>query len=462
MLIRFSVVVEGGIEVFSYESQNGSLTEQDPQLIAGFMMAIQSFSETIQNPIRQIQFANMMLYIRTYGDFGLQLLFEEQLDTKKVEHYFGTLSKLVYPLLENQKRGEYPNKEIFQEKLFPVLNQLLDNPLDGTELEDLATRKKPTKIAIVGLGQAGKTSLKNLFFEKWTKDMIQEIKPTIGVETKPKFLEFLKQQVLIMDFGGQQVFRQKYLIETKRWEDLSVLIFVIDIQDIGSFESASEYLSDIWNVVKKVNTKDPKLSIFLHKCDRNIRKGLNENIKRCMSYLTDFVSFASFHLTTIEDNSGFLAIIKTLYFSLPEVLVRRLLEDKFLLFFEEEVLPKYTYLAHEDNFNELFLKYRDEIRENAVKIGFGYGQSLQESWLTYLIGEWKPDYRLLSSKTLAVSREGQYFYITIPDWSDQDLPHDLTTTLLDGLLEGMTKTFYLDSPEITKTSGVFTTWKITL
>lgn len=462
MIIRLSVNVEGGIEVFSYETKEGTLTGQDPQLISGFMMALQSFSETIQNPIRQIQFANMMLYIRTYGDFGLQLLFEEQIDHELLESYFEALSKVIYPLLENQRRGECPSKEVFQEKLAPILDQFQHAPLDGTELKNLVTRKKPAKIAIVGLGKAGKTSLKNLFFEKWSKDMVNEIKPTIGVEIKPKFLDFLKQQVLIMDFGGQNVFRQRYLIETSRWENLSVLIFVIDIQDIDLFEEASNYLRDIWNVIKTVNKKDPKLSILLHKCDIKIRKDLNENIKKSMGYLKDFVSFASFHLTTIEDNSGFLAIIKTLYFSLPEVLLRRLLEDKLLIFFEKEILPKNLYLVKEASFNELFAKYRTLIRDNAVKIGFEFGQSLQESWLTYLIGEWKPDYRLLSSKTLAVSCEGQEFFITIPDWTDQDFPHDLTTLLLDGLLEGITKTFHLDPPEIVKKSGVFTTWRITL
>jgi len=462
MLIRFSVVVEGGIEVFSYEIQSGSLTEQDPQLISGFMMAIQSFSETIQNPIRQIQFANMMLYIRTYGDFGLQLLFEEQVDQKKLEYYFEALSKITYPLLETQRRGQYPNKEVFQEKLSPILDQIQHSPLDGTELRELVTRKKPSKIAIVGLGKAGKTSLKNMFFEKWSKEMVNEIKPTIGVEIKPKFLEFLKQQVLIMNFGGQDVFRQKYLIETARWENLSVLIFVVDIQDIDSFEEASDYLSDIWNVIKSVNEKDPKLSIFLHKCDINIRTSLNENIKKCMGYFKDFIPLTSFHLTTIEDNSGFLAIIKTLYFSLPEVLLRRLLEDKLLIYFEKEIIPKNQYLVKGDRFNELFSKHKDLIRDNAIKIGFEFSQSLQESWLAYLIGDWKPDYRLLSSKTLTVSREGQDIYITIPDWTDQDLPHELTTLLLDGLLEGITNTFHLDPPEIVKSNGVFTTWRITL
>ncbi len=463
MIIRFSIIAESGIEVFAFESTKINLTDHDPQLVAGFMNAIQSFSEAIDNPIRQIHFANMMLYVRTYGDFAIQLLFEEQLEDSKIEHYFETLSKASYPLLANQRTGSYPSKQEFQEQLSPVLVQLQQDPLAGTELADLTKAKVASKIAIVGLGKAGKTSLKNMFFNNWSKEMVNEIRPTIGVEISPKFLEFLEQNILIMDFGGQDVFRPKYLVEGRQWENTSIMIFVVDIQDEDSFKTATDYLADVWKLVLEVNEKKPKLSIFFHKCDVDKRKFLNENIKKAMHHFREFIDSAVFHLTTIEDNSGILALIKTLYFSLPEVLLRRLLEDKLLVQFEQETLPKYSPLVEDMNrFQDLFPKLKDKIREDAVISGFKYGQSLQKSWLKYIIGEWKPEYRLLSSKTLAVSQEGQYLYITIPDWAGQKWPVDLTTILLDGMLEGILATFHLEPPQIFKRNGIFTTWVITL
>ncbi|MFW9906241.1 MAG: hypothetical protein ACFFFH_18115, partial [Candidatus Thorarchaeota archaeon] len=174
MFIRFSVVAESGIEVFAYESKKMDLSDNDPQLIAGFMNAIQSFSEAIQNPIRQIQFANMMLYVRTYGDFGLQLLFEEYIESSRVEYYFDTLSKITFPLLVDQRQGKFPSKEKFLEQLSPVINQLQQDPLAETELTQYIKPKIPSKIAIVGLAKAGKTSLKNMFFNNWSREEINK------------------------------------------------------------------------------------------------------------------------------------------------------------------------------------------------------------------------------------------------------------------------------------------------
>lgn len=462
MFIRFSVIAESGIEVFACESKKMDLSENDPQLVAGFMNAIQSFSEAIQNPIRQIQFANMMLYVRTYGDFGLQLLFEEYIEGSKLEYHFDTLSKLVLPLLVDQRTGKFPSREEFLEQLSPVLDQLQQDPLAKTELAQLIKPKTPSKIAIVGLAKAGKSSLKNIFFNNWSREMVNNIRPTIGVEVSPKFLDFLDQNILLMDFGGQKTFISNYLLETRRWENTSILIFVVDIQAIDSFEEAKNYLADVWKLVLKVNDKKPKLSIYFHKCDIDKRSYLTENINKAMYHFKEFVNEAVFHLTTIEDNSGYIALIKTLYFSLPEVLLKRLFEDKFLVHFEQETLPKYSQLIQNRNqFNDLFPKLKKNIREDARITGFEYGQALQESWLKYIIGEWKPEHRLLSSKTLTVSQEGQFLYISIPDWSNQDWPNELTTVLLDGMLEGVLKTFHLDPPQIVK-EGILTTWKITL
>ena len=169
MLIRFSVITSAGIEIFSYENKNQQIKSSDPQLLAGFMTAIQSFSEHIDNPIQQIQFANMMLYIRTYGDFGLQLLFEEKLKKTDVEKYFEILSRECAKLLVDDSSGEIPKESLFKERLIPILSTFVEDPLKGTEFSLPTPPQTISKIAIVGLGKAGKTTLKKLFFENWSK-----------------------------------------------------------------------------------------------------------------------------------------------------------------------------------------------------------------------------------------------------------------------------------------------------
>ncbi len=462
MLIRFSIITHAGLEIFSFEPSNNQIRAADPQLLAGFMTAIQSFSEHIENPIQQIQFANMMLYVQTYGNFGLQLLFEERIEDEEIQRYFELMARECIPLLGDENAGNYPSEEIFKERLMPILSTLTEDPLSGTEFSQLSHSQTISKIAIVGLAGAGKTTLKNMFFENWSRDDIQNINPTIGLQIRSEFLSFLQERFVVLDFGGQAVYRDSYLDNIEIWRDLSILIFVVDIQDVKEFEKAKNYLSAIMQIAAIANEKPPKFAIFFHKCDIVQRETLSENIKKAMAYFKDFTSRSTFYLSTIDDNSGYIGLIKTIYFSLPVILLRRLLEDRFLSYFEDEILPKFTTLVKKKDFSELLGGLKSKIRESAVVSGLKYGLLMQEEWLKYLLGEWSPKSRLLSSKPLKLFKEGNFLYIEIPDYTDRDYPRELTITLIDGILDGIMKTFHLDPPEIVKDNGFFTTWSISI
>ncbi|MHA1451210.1 MAG: Rab family GTPase, partial [Candidatus Hodarchaeales archaeon] len=286
--------------------------------------------------------------------------------------------------------------------------------------------------------------------------------PTIGVEITRKFQQFIRQRFVIADFGGQVVYRKQHSKRKDLWKRLSAMIFVVDLQDQESFTAARDYLRDIWSVVKKVNKVQPKLSIFLHKYDMSRREELEVNIRECMESFRDFEKISSFHLTTIEDNSANIAMIKTLYFSLPRVMLRRMFEQEFLDYFEKEVLALFTDLSREKKYSTIFAESMQEIRKSAKLIGMNYGLSLQNTWMQYLAGEWIPKSRLMISKTVDIKEKGNDIILTIPDWTDHNIPRNLTTALIDGMLEGILSTFYLNPPEITEERGVFTTWKITL
>lgn len=462
MLIRFSIITHAGLEIFFFEPSGIQIRAVDPQLLAGFMTAIQSFSEHMENPIQQIQFANMMLYVRTYGNFGLQMLFEEKVGEEEIQRYFELLARECIPLLKDEDSGNYPTQEIFEERLMPILSTLNEDPLNGTEFSQLSQAQTISKIALVGLAGAGKTTLKNIFFEKWSRDDIQNINPTIGVQIRSEFLSFLQQRFVVLDFGGQDVYRDSYLNNPGIWKDLSILIFVVDIQNIEEFEKAKNYLNAILQIATIANEKPPKLAIFFHKCDIIQRETLSENIKKAMEFFKEFASKSTFYLSTIDDNSGYIGLIKTIYFSLPDILLRRLLEDRFLSYFEDEILPKFNTLVKKKDFAALLVDLKPKLRESAVVSGLKYGLLMQEEWLKYLLGEWSPKSRLLSSKSLKLSKEGNYLYIKIPDYTDLDYPRELTITLIDGILDGIMKTFHMDSPEIVKDDGFFTTWSISI
>ena len=72
MLILLQITTEGGTEAFSYKTEKYKQVMVDTQLLSGFMEALQLLSETIGSPLQQIQLANLMLYVSTYGNFSLR------------------------------------------------------------------------------------------------------------------------------------------------------------------------------------------------------------------------------------------------------------------------------------------------------------------------------------------------------------------------------------------------------
>ncbi|MFW9994096.1 MAG: ADP-ribosylation factor-like protein [Candidatus Odinarchaeota archaeon] len=462
MLVQLSVSTKSGVEVFSYSAEHTSGVIANNQMLSGFMNAMQVFSEKMGNPVQQIQFSNLMLYIRTYGDFIIRLLMKEKMSEEDIEHYFARLSKEIVPLLTDQMVMNLQLKQMLKEKLVPIIAPLIQDPLAGIKKEDFSRDGFLSKIALAGLAKAGKTSIKRMFFENWSREMIRDIKPTIGIETTRKFHEFLEHRFVIMDYGGQITYREQHLRQEGAWRDLSALVYVVDLQDVDSFDAAAEYLSNIWEVIMRISKNRPKLSIFLHKCDIIRRDSLENNIQQCLVSFKAFINTVSFHLTTIEDSSSNEALVKTLYFSLPKIMIKRLFEQEFLDYFEGKILPIFFNLTQEENFSRIIIERSHELRQGAVVMGMNFGLSLQESWMKYLMGEWVPKRRLLTSKTIEIKEEGQHIYITVPDWSDQDIPSILTKVLFDGMLEGVLKTFHLNPPEKTGERGIFTTWKITL
>ncbi|MFW9993197.1 MAG: ADP-ribosylation factor-like protein [Candidatus Odinarchaeota archaeon] len=459
MLVRFSIIKKGGIEIFDYEPRDSRIALDNQILIAGFMTALQMLSETLNNPIQQILFSNMVLHIRTYGDFTLQLLLDERIDDQEINGYFERLAEETLLTLDGGNDLVVPDRALLLQKIKPVLAPLTDERLTGT-IQDLTGRKVISKIALAGMAKAGKTSIKNLFFENWSRDMIDNIKGTIGLDIMNKFNEFLQQQLVIHDFGGQLAYREQHLSIGKRWENLTTLVFAVDIQDDSSFKAAGDYLRQIWQVVTKVNKRQPKLSVFLHKYDTNLRNALAGNVSKCLMEFRDFVDLATFYLTTIEDDSSNIAMIKTLYFSLPETLIRRLLEGEFIDHFEGVILPGYTTVTRNDNFLEEFNRLKPFIYKQTVFAGKNLGLFLQQKWLKSLMGEWDVKNRFLSAKSLEISQKAQSLLIKIPYWDSWNVPKELTTTLLDAMLEGIFTTFYLDAPRIVEEGESSVTWQV--
>ncbi len=467
MLIQFSIVNVGGNEIVHYEHDILKFSEKvlDMDLISNFLHAMQLFSENIGTSIKEIVFSNIYLYIQTYGDFTIRLMLDEKTDLD-IKSIFSESAKVMYDVLSLKKDYEVLTKEEVKKYFLPIYAPLLsyDTIEKETATIELPIQPPRPKIAIVGLEKAGKTSVKKAFFEKWSLDMIQKIRPTLGIETINKKIDYLGQKFMIMDYGGQPTFRKQYLSSAMKWKGISILIFMIDVQKEESFEDAAKYLEDVWKLALEANSKPPRLSIFFHKFDPGMYQQLAINVGRCMVHLTKFVNQATIYTTSIENDSCISALIKTIYFSSPDIVLRKLFDEIIISDFEEEILAKF--LSEPVDWSEETLEIEKKLNNTRImakQIGKNYGMKLQEIWFGYFSGEWKPKEQQLKWNILDIDKTKTEMFIRIRNWVDPETPNKkLILKIFDGLLEGIAVTLQMAPPKRIEEEGFFGVWKFNL
>ncbi|NVM28673.1 MAG: 50S ribosome-binding GTPase [Candidatus Helarchaeota archaeon] len=124
--------------------------------------------------------------------------------------------------------------------------------------------QKKEKIIIVGLDNAGKSTILLTLKRRTNLPFIAELEPTKGIVTEQ--FETPECVYHCWDFGGQASFRESYLKKPEVFAETDKLIYVIDIQDDARFEQSLNYLGEILDLMKQMGEKS-KFSIFLHKFD---------------------------------------------------------------------------------------------------------------------------------------------------------------------------------------------------
>lgn len=461
MLVRFSLVLVGGIEVISWTAPARTEEIVDSDLFSGFMEALQMFSEELGAPIRQLQLADLFLYIRTYGDYSIRLLVDTKLAQEYLERFFDDLARLtmrLLPEIDEDPKSE-GNLAHFTRHYLPVLAPLIEQVPSAVVDPRPIWAPAQDKIALVGLGQAGKTTIKRQFLERWPAETIKHTAPTLGIDVTNQSLDFLEEQIRIFDFGGQEGVRQQHLARRRAWEHVSTLIFVVDLQDADRLPEAASYFEQVWALVTEANEKPPHLAFFLHKYDPRLHDALAPSLARALFQFNAHAPTASFHLTSVLDTSSSVALIRTLYFSLPAAMIKKLLEEGFLYHFKNDLLPCYASLLHEST-APIPEAIREEARKGAIKWGRSYGLSLQKSWLEYILGTYQPRARKLGTLTTFLEHEGRRLRITIPKMTKKGQSPALFTLLLDGILTGIAQTFRLISPRIVEDTEEAVVWEI--
>lgn len=134
--------------------------------------------------------------------------------------------------------------------------------------QNIDSNKK--KILVLGLEKSGKTSIVLNFIGKINLSnylSLNEIKSPHIIELKEDDFKFT-----IWDFQGNEVNRNdflknfnKYIIDTKE------IFYVIDIQDLKSYELSLKFLQEIIEKLKKIKFR-AEFTFFLHKYDHNLFK----------------------------------------------------------------------------------------------------------------------------------------------------------------------------------------------
>ncbi|MHA1732715.1 MAG: ADP-ribosylation factor-like protein [Promethearchaeota archaeon] len=466
MVLRFSVVTLGGNEVAKFESDDyrENRLEMNDDLFSGFMEALQMLSEEMGKPVRQVQLSNLMLYVKTYGDFTVRLLVDEKHDDDTIERVFRDISRETLDLLSGYAKGEVVPGEVVRARYLPLLAPVLGSTRGATE-SDSALRHQVRetsqgRLAMVGLAGAGKTTIKRVFFGGLPPDEACLTRPTIGVEVTREVVEFLEGKFQVIDVGGQTQFVKANLEQSDAWRNLTTLVFVVDVQDPEKFEEAKMYLDEVWRVVERQNPRSrPTLSIFFHKHDVTKREQLAENLWTAFLAFEDVSGFASFHVTTIEDSSAVDALVKTLYFSTPDLVIKKLLEEGFLEHVQRDLMPHLARLLPSGLDGDLPSELASEVYQGGVTFGKTYGLSLQRSWLESLTGKYAPLPGKLGGRLLDVTRRGPTLLVKVPNFKDE-YPVDFTKTLFDGVLAGITKTFFLVNPKIVDEDDNAITWQV--
>ncbi len=126
--------------------------------------------------------------------------------------------------------------------------------------------EKITKISVVGLENAGKTSLVKTLFR--TYDIGESISPTKNVE-RTNF-SLWGSEGGIWDYGGQEMYRKSYLEKPMRYfSEIQFLFFVVDIQDTPRYSKALDYFEEVYRHASSL-TKNLSVVILFHKFDPEI------------------------------------------------------------------------------------------------------------------------------------------------------------------------------------------------
>ncbi|MFX1390358.1 MAG: ADP-ribosylation factor-like protein [Promethearchaeota archaeon] len=162
--------------------------------------------------------------------------------------------------------------------------------------------EEPIKIIIMGMENAGKTTLINILTQEndETPDKPPFMNPTKGIERNS--ITLFQKKTMIWDFGGQETYRNEYLTNAEKYFHwISFFYYVIDVQDYYRLIPSVMYFDGILRKIQKFSPQARVILLF-HKMDpgfdpneRNLKKKFLEKVEPLLQQ--EFTSYLMFDTT---------------------------------------------------------------------------------------------------------------------------------------------------------------------
>ena len=172
-------------------------------------------------------------------------------------------------------------------------------------LKQLKTQSS-RKIILLGLSQAGKTSIRDVVFGGTAPEETADYAATLNYERQVE--QVADEPITVMDLGGQEVFLKRFLSSMSSFifSNVAVLVFICDISTSDKFPASLKAFVEGTNRLEEMSDVQPAVYILLHKTD--LMPDLTQRAER-MEFLMEMYQTSvvtkniTFLQTSIYDNS---------------------------------------------------------------------------------------------------------------------------------------------------------------
>lgn len=160
------------------------------------------------------------------------------------------------------------------------------------------------KIAVMGMDNAGKTTMLNYLLEdRESPSDLPDIPATKGI--KKDRIDLFGRYTIIWDFGGQKVYRNKYLQDPKNYfHSITLFFYVVDVQDYVRVFSSAMYFKGVFQLIRKYSP-DASIIFLFHKSDPDFSPKEHDSKEKFMNDIKSMLEPSHIHYksykTTIFD-----------------------------------------------------------------------------------------------------------------------------------------------------------------